>query len=281
MKSFARQLFGELHKLFARKRTWLGFGAILAAECVLLWVLNRPQSREQFRQLIEQRGLSFQRYYSGPTLALDLITWTSVVLGSLFLALVSADVMSGEIEDGTLRTVLCRPVSRIRLVAAKYTACVAWAFALALFLAASALIAGVLYCGVGPLFVSSPPDQLFAVHEAKAGLARYCAAIPFLALSFTAVSSIGFMFSCLKMKPAAATISTLSIVLVDSTFRRVPFFESLLPFFLSTHMAAWLQLFAARIPWAQIGRDCAYLCEGNAICFLVALLVFQRRDFKA
>jgi ABC-2 type transport system permease protein len=102
----------------------------------------------------------------------------------------------------------------------------------------------------------------------------------FLALSLASVSSLGFMFSCLKMKPAAATISTLSLVFSDLALRQAPFFGSLWPLFLSTHLAAWHQILAPKIPWAQLLQDYAYLLSVDAICFLFALLVFQRRDFK-
>ena len=281
MNALALQLWNELYKLFARKRTYLGFGAVVVVECVILWVMSRPQSVAQFRQLVAQHGLSFKRYYSGLTLGLEMVMWTGLILGALFLALVSGDVMSKEVEDGTLRMLLCRPVSRTRIVALKYTTCVIYTFALIFFLGATALGAGMLYCGTGGLLVSSPTEELFAVHEERAGLARYCVGMSFLALSLTSISSLGFMFSCLKIKPAAATISTLSIVFVDSTFRRVPFFGSLLPLFLSTHLAAWQQLFAVTIPWTRCCQDYSYLLSVDAVCFLFALLVFRRRDFKA
>jgi ABC-2 type transport system permease protein len=280
MNSFAIQLSNELYKLFARKRAYLGFGAIIVVEGVILWVLNRASSRAQLRQLIEQRGLSFAHYDSGLTIGLAMMIWTSLILGALFLALIAGDVVAKEVEDGALRMLLCRPVSRARVIALKYSACVVYTFVLVFFLGATALAAGTLCRGVGSLFVSSSAEQLFAVCEAREGLARYFLAMPFLALSLTSVSSVGFMFSCLKMKPAAATIATVSVVFIDSTFRQIPYFEGLRPLFFSTHLAGWIQLFATPIPWARLGQDYTYLLAVDAVCFLFALLVFQRRDFK-
>jgi ABC-2 type transport system permease protein len=280
VNSFVPQLRSELQKLFARKRTWLGFGMIVAADGALLRVISRPESRARFSALFAAHGLSFERYYSGPTIGLEIMNWTNLALGALFLALVSADVMSKEAEDGTLRMLLCRPVSRGRIVALKYAVCVIYTFALIFFLGATALAAGMLYAGTGALFVWWPMEQLSAAHEAWSGLARYGLATAFLALSLASVSSLGFMFSCLKMKPAAATIATLSLVFCDLALRQAPFFGSLLPLFLSTHLAAWHQILGPRIPWAQVLKDYAYLLSVDAVCFLVALLVFQRRDFK-
>lgn len=280
MSLFAVQLTNELHKLFARPRSYLGLAAIPIVECALLFVLHRPQSLNYFRRLIEQHGLSFDQYFSGLTLGVELVIWTSSALGALSLALIASDVMSKEVQEGTLQMTLCRPVSRARIVTVKYAACIIYTFALTFFVAGTSLMAGLLDRGMGGLFVWSPAEELFAAHEAGAGLTRFAAAMPGLALSLTSVTSLGFLFSCMRLKPATVTISTLSIVLVDSAARHVPYFESLRPWFLASHLAAWQQIFALTIPWKRLGFDYACLLAVDAICLSVALAIFERRDFK-
>ena len=102
MSLFFFQLRNELKKLFARKRTYLGFGAFLLLEIVILFMLNRPKPREGFRHMIEQSGYGFEHYFSGLTLGFQMLTWTTFLIGALYLALVAGDVMSKEVEDGTL-----------------------------------------------------------------------------------------------------------------------------------------------------------------------------------
>src|SRR5438270_1260022 len=109
MSLFLFQLRNELKKLFARKRTYLGFAAFLLLESVILFMLNRPKPRAEFRRLIEQNGYAFEQYFSGPTLGLQMLMWTTFLIGALYLALVAGDVMAKEVEDGTLRMMLCRP----------------------------------------------------------------------------------------------------------------------------------------------------------------------------
>lgn len=280
MSAFTVQLANELQKLLARRRSYLGLAAIPIVECTLLFVLHRPQSINYLRRSIEQHGLSFDHYFSGSTLGLEMLIWTSLALGALFLALVSSDVMSKEIEEGTLQMTLCRPVSRARIVTVKYAACMIYTFALTFFLGATALAAGLIDRGMGGLFVSSPEEALVAAHEAGTGLTRFGAALPWLALSLTSVTSLGFMFSCMRMKPATVTIATLSVVLVDSAVRHVPYFESLRTWFLASHFTAWQQIFASTIPWRRLGIDYACLLAVDAICLSVALAIFERRDFK-
>src|SRR5580658_5329427 len=106
----------ELLKMFARKRTYIGFGVFLAMEVLTLFMLNLPRPKAHIRHLLDQSGYgAFDFYYSGSTLALMVLHWTAPILGSLYLALVAGDLVAKEIEEGTMRMVLCRPVSRLRI----------------------------------------------------------------------------------------------------------------------------------------------------------------------
>ena len=281
MTLFLLQFRGELIKLFARKRTYIGFGTFVGVEGLLLFLLQLPKPKEHFRRLIEESGYAFERYFSGLTLGLLMVMWTIFLLGALYLALVSGDVVAKEIEDGTMRMTLCRPVSRGRLIVLKFSACAFYTFALVFFIGLSALVAGVAYRGIGGLFAFAPLEKLFALHEFAPGLARYFAALPLLGLSLLSITSLGFMCSCFNMKPAAATIVTLSMMFLDSIFRNIPYFESLHPYFITTHMATWLNVFRIPIPWPQMIEDYAYLLAIDATFVLIAYASFSRRNFKS
>lgn len=281
MSLFFLQMRNELHKLFARKRTYLGFAAFVAVEILLLLLLNLPKPKAGFRRLIEQNGYGFDQYFSGATLGLLMLMWTTFLLGALYLALVAGDVVAKEVEDGTLRMILCRPISRLRVGFLKYAACVLYTFALTFFIGITALFAGLLYCGWGGLFAIAPLEQLLAMHEAWPGLWRYLGALPLLGFGLVSITSLGFLFSCCEMKPAAATILTLSIFFFDSIFRSIPYFESLRGWFMTTHMTLWLRVFEYHIPWWRIAEDVTWLGALNVTFALVGLAILQQRDFKA
>jgi len=281
MSLFFLQMRNELHKLFARKRTYLGFAAFVAVEILLLLLLNLPKPKAGFRKLIEQNGYGFDQYFSGATLGLLMLMWTTFLLGALYLALVAGDVVAKEVEDGTLRMILCRPISRLRVGFLKYAACVLYTIALTFFIGITALVAGLLYCGWGGLFAIAPLEQLLAMHEAWPGLWRYLGALPLLGFGLVSISSLGFLFSCCEMKPAAATILTLSIFFFDSIFRSIPYFESLRGWFMTSHMTLWLRIFEYHIPWWRIAEDVTWLGALNVTFALVGLAILQQRDFKA
>lgn len=281
MSLFLRQLIGELAKLFARKRTYIGFGAFLAVEMVVLILFQLPTVQRSYRLLIERAGYGFEDYFSGLTLAFLILASTIFLLGSLYLALVAGDVVSKEVEEGTMRMMLCRPVARLRLLTVKYLACVIYTFALLFFIGLTALGAGIARQGYGGLFVYAPFEGVFALYERGPGLARYLASLPLLALSLLTVTSLGFALSCFNMKPAAATITTLSYVMIDSIFKEIPYFESIKHWFITTHMVTWINIFRPEVPWPQMAEDYAYLLAVDLTLVIIGMLNFLHRDFKS
>jgi ABC-2 type transport system permease protein len=281
MRLFLLQFRGELLKLFARKRTYIGFGAFLAIETILVFLLSTDRIERSIRRTIESSGFAADDYLSGLTLALMVLKASVLLLGALYLALVAGDVMSKEIEDGTLRMMLCRPVSRLRLAALKALATMVYTFVLAVFISVTALIAGLIYGGTGGLFAADPIEKIFALYDFGPGLAHYAAAIPLLALSLFTISALGFFFSCLPMKPAAATILTLSIFFIDMILKNIPYLESIREWFLTYHMAAWLHVFNYQIPWESMAESYIWLLAIDATLVTLGWLAFQQRDFKS
>src|SRR4029453_6136617 len=121
---------------------------------------------------------AFDEYFSGQTLAL-IVLLVTFLLTMLYLALVGGDVVAKEVEEGTLRMTLCRPISRVRLLLVKYSACVNYTYALILFLGASALLMGLAKEGTGGLFVVAPEQRIMAFFPEAEGYARYAAGLFF------------------------------------------------------------------------------------------------------
>lgn len=231
--------------------------------------------------MLEGAGYGFDDYFSGTTLAFQMVIWTAFILGGLYVALVSGDIVAKEVEEGTMRMTLCRPVSRVRLGLLKYCACVIYTMVLVAFIGLSALAVGTIKEGFGGFFVLQPIVGLFQMFDTSTGLIRYLSALPFLGLSMVSVASLGFMLSCFNMKPAAATIGTLSYFLADMIFRGIPYFEDVKSWFITSHTEAWYHVLRSPIPVQKMIEDYAYLTGINATLVIVGILVFQSRDFKS
>ena len=281
MRLFLRQVSGELRKLFARKRTFIGFGAFLTFEIVVLFLLRLDKVQATVRRVIENAGYDAAVYLSGLTLGFLIVLWTVLLLEALFLALVAGDVVSKEVEDGSMRMMLCRPVSRARILLLKGLVSLFYTFGLTLFVMLTALLAGFANSGIGGLFVFAPLEGVFAFHDFWPGLLRYLAAVPLLSLSLFTVTAMAFCLSCFNMKPSAATVITLSLLFADTILKNIPYFESLKGIFLTAKMSTWIHVFDYRIPWEMMVENYAWLAAINASRFLIGWQAFGRRDFKS
>lgn len=281
MRLFWRQLLGEMRKLFARKRTFIGFGAFLGFEIVVLFLLRLPKVQAALTKVIENAGYDPSLYFSGLTLGFLIVVWTVFLLEALYLALVAGDVVSKEVEDGSMRMMLCRPISRARILLLKGIVSCFYTFALTLFVMTTALVSGFINSGPGGLFVFAPLEGVFAFHDFWPGMLRYFGALPLLSLSLMTITAVAFCLSCFNMKPSAATVVTLSILFADTILKNIPYFESIRPWFLTAKMTAWVNIFAYRIPWEAMVEDYTWLLAINATLFLIGWQVFERRDFKS
>ncbi|MCX6846064.1 MAG: ABC transporter permease [Verrucomicrobia bacterium] len=162
---FLQQLRGELQKLLARPRTWIGYGAFLIMEALILFVYKLERSQQHMRGIIERNGLEFGNYYSSLTITFTIMLLSMFLLGSIYFALVAGDIVAKENEDGNLRMVFSRPISRLRLLLVKYTAVSLYTFSFVFFVGITGYLMAVAAVGwQGGLFVMEPKMKVFAAY---------------------------------------------------------------------------------------------------------------------
>lgn len=274
------QFTGELTKLFARKRTYIGFAAFLATELLILGLLHMPAAKKALERTVENSGYLFHEYYSGLTLAYLMMTNTLFFLGSLYLALVAGDVVAKEVEDGTLRMILSRPVSRVRLILVKYAACAVYTTVMMFYITATCLAAAIINQGMGSLFVYAPMHGIFSFLGAGEALWRFGLAAVLLSGLTMTITTVAFCFSCFNMKPAAACVIALTLLFLDLVLQLMPYFSSIHGWLLTYHMGVWNHVFDPHLdPWMFL-ESLAYLWGVNASFLFVGTLHFYTRDFK-
>jgi ABC-2 type transport system permease protein len=266
--------------MLARKRTYIGFGAFIVLEIVVYAILEWKGFANAFRRMIQHQGESFDSYFSALTLGF-IVLLPSLLLSSVFMTLVAGDVVAKESEDGNLRLVLARPISRLRLLTLKYLSCLVFSVVLMQFIVWSVLLMGIILRGWGGgMFVFSVEERMFMLFDANEGLQRYALGGGMLCFSMMGASSMAFFLSCFRIKPAAATITALAYLFVDSIVREMGILDD--ESFLITHyMTVWRMVFMESIPWVTILRSYTVLAGISLTLFALGAVVFQARDVKS
>jgi len=277
---FYHHLKNELWKLFGKKRTYIGFGAFLLAQNAMLLAFRFTRWQSDMERMLAGNGYLAQDFVSALTVSVVMLIPQVMLLMPLYAALVGGDMVAKEAEDGTLRMILARPISRLRLLAMKYLAGIIFAASLVLVLGGTALVFARIWFPWKSMFVFVP-GTVFNALTADEGLKLYLCSHLMMAVNASVIVGLAFMFSCFNMKPAAATILALSYLFVNLVMEAIPFFDRYEDFFLPHHFRSWLLVYADPTPWAQIGESLCILLAFNVTTFLIGAAAFQVRDIKS
>ena len=279
---FYLHLKNELWKLFGKKRTYIGFGAFLLAQNAMLLCFRFTHWQREAERMLAGNGYLAEEYISALTVAVVMLIPQIILLMPLYAALVGGDLVAKEAEDGTLRMILCRPISRFRLLFVKWIAGVIFSTVLVLALGGTALAFARLWFPWRGMFVLSTwPESIFCLLSAGEGLKLYIYSHLLMTLNASVVLGLAFMFSCFNMKPAAATILALSFLFINLVMEHIPFFEAYQEYFLPYHFRAWLLTYAEPIPWERLVGSLCVLLAFQVTTFLVGAAAFQARDIKS
>src|ERR1041385_7178669 len=274
---FLLQLRNELWKLFGKKRTYIGFGAFLIAQNAILLAFHFSKWEQHLERTLQNNGFPTFDYISALTVAMIMLIPQIILLMPLYTCLVGGDMVAKEAEDGTLRMILSRPVSRVRLLLVKWCAGAIFSAALVLALGAMAILFARLWFPWGGLAVIlRPPEAGLHVFPAIVGLKLFATAHLIMAINATTMMTLSFSFGCFNMKPAAATILALSFLLLNLVLEDLPFFEDYHLYNLVHHFRAWISLFGEPIDWSRIAGSLCLLVGFNVTCLTIGVTGFYR-----
>lgn len=280
---FYHQLRNELWKLFGKKRTYIGFGMLFVAQ--LLFILLFRFNEHAHRSLagpLEKMGYPVEHFMSALTMAVAVLIPIAHLLIPLYVALIGGDLMAKEAEDGTLRMILSRPVSRFRILLLKWLAGAVFSVLLAFMLCLCGVTcASIFFPSGGGLFVVMPWDGVFSLYEANQGWQRLAMAVSILPLKAITIMGMALMLSCFNMKPAAATIVALSVFMLSRILQDIPSFAELQPWFITYYLNCWVDVFMQPFPLWKIGGAICLLLGFNATFFVIGWMAFESRDIKS
>lgn len=238
----------ELFKIFRRPRTYIAFAAITGLIGIIQFGLKlEGDAYVDFMMRDITSSLTIEGKILNGYQVCYIILQILLVHVPLLIALVAADMISGEANMGTLRLMLTKPISRTNILLAKFIAAMVYTLLLLVWLAILGLFANMIIFGTDDLFLMK--SQYVVLLKKDDIFWRYVWAFGFAALAMTTVASLGFLFSLFaenSIGPIVATMSVIIFFTILSTIS-IPLFNKIKPFLFTTHMIGWKEFFDIKV----------------------------------
>lgn len=271
----------EFTKLFRRGMTYIGFAAIL----LIVLVIQLGMFVEG-KKLLDFLIKSLSDVFMLEGNLINIYTVSYVILNSLWIhipvlvAIVAGDLVSGEAGRGTFRLLITRPVSRTKLLTAKYITAQVYTAMLVLFLIFMSLIVGRLFFATGDMIVLMETINIF---DSTDVLWRFIAAYAYGMVSMWVVSGLAFLFSTNatnSLGPVVASMSVLILFTIITNFS-IGIFDPIKPFLFTTYLNGWQLFFAEPLDWKAISTAIIIMVGHITVFYLAALYIFKHKDIQS
>jgi ABC-2 type transport system permease protein len=293
--TFLRALRFELVKNLRKKRTFWAFAAVTALVSILLiaYVASRFDPVKEYMHHASRferavATMTVEQYGNGTLFAAMFMGLLSYMLMPVLAVAFGGELISSEIQLGTLRTTLTRPVTRVGFYLTKYTYAMMITLAFALFTALLTYLLGVIFLGRGPLLVPAafwqhahrgtfPPMQVLSEQTA---FVRYLVAYLLVTLAVMTMTTLSFTLSTIVKHTGAAMIVAISTYFILHIMAAVPWLESWRPYLFVSKMDYWVGAFARDPDSTAVWSGIGYFVLYNAALFIPGLAVFWWRDVQ-
>jgi ABC-2 type transport system permease protein len=276
------QLRLEFLKLVRSRSFYLSFVALAGFVALMLWGFYSYAERKtgglaaaQFKYTYESKS-----YFNGLTFSLYSVIFSFSLLIPIFVAMTAGAQIAGEARAGTLRMICIRPISRVKIFLSKFIVVAIHTYLLMAFFIGLNLLAGLCFIGWGNIELFPGPLNLVDIMRDDA-LLRFLYASFSGSWALLVVAAIAMLFSVIFETPVMAVVATLSIYIILYIVGRVEFFEHLRPYFFTTDMDFWRDVFKPVIPWKSFyhyGSICGAYIFG---ILLLAISIFDRKDITS
>jgi ABC-2 type transport system permease protein len=187
--------------------------------------------------------------------------------------LLAGEAIAAEASNGTLRYLLVRPVTRSRLVLAKYASVMAQVGLAVAWVTAIGLVTGWIGFGIRPLVTLS--GQTVGIGSA---LVRILATGGYVLAGVAGIAAIGVFLSTLTDSGIGAAAVTLSIAIGSQILDTLSTLHAIHPYLPTHGWLAYTDLFRSPVTWDAMVRGLILDVVYTAVFLAAALFAFGRRD---
>jgi len=238
----------EVFKIFKKPRTYIAFIAIAAITGLIQMAIYADGQRymdfflNDIKENFDVIGNPLNGYF-----VCFVILQTLLVHVPLLVVLISADMIAGEANMGTLRLLMTRPASRSKLLFAKFFASSFYILILLIWIAVTGLLVSLWIFGKDGM-LNAKSYEIILLNKDDL-FWRYLLAFAFAFVALTTVGALGFFLSVFaenSLGPIVATMSIIIVMTILSTLE-IPLFERMRPFFFTSHMVGWKGFFEMKM----------------------------------
>jgi ABC-2 type transport system permease protein len=249
----------------------------------MLWGFYTYAARKTGGQAVEQFKYTYEskEYFNGLTFALYSVLFSFTLLLPIFVSMSAGSQIAGEARAGTLRMICTRPISRASLILSKFMVTGLHTFLLLAFFIGLNLLVGLIFVGWGNLELYPGPLNLV---DAPGKIMRDDALVRFGYAALTGtwallvVAALALLCSVVFDSPVQATVMTIAAYLTLYIVGRVEFFEHLRPYFFTTDMEFWRDVFKPEIPLQSLWHYACVCGAYTAGLLLSTVIIFERKD---
>jgi ABC-2 type transport system permease protein len=214
----------ELFKVFKRPRTYIAFIAVWAIVTLIQLAIYVDGAKymdfvlKDVKDNFDVIGNPLNGYF-----VCFVILQTLLIHVPLLVALVSADMIAGEANMGTLRLLITKPVSRTKLLISKFLASAIYAIILLIWIAILGLFLSMAIFGTDGLMNAKSYEII--ILNGNDIFWRYLCAFGFAAIALITVSSLGFFFSIFAENSLGPIVATMSVIIVFTILTTLDIFS--------------------------------------------------------
>jgi len=273
----------ELEKLFRSRGFYLSFAVLVGFVVLMLWGFYTYAERKTGGQAVEQFKYTYEskQYFNGLTFALYSVLFSFTLLLPIFVSMSAGSQIAGETRTGTLRMICTRPISRASFVLSKFLVTGLHTFLLLAFFIGFNLLVGLIFVGWGNLELYPGPLNLVDVPGKimrDDALMRFGYAALTGTWALLVVAALALLCSVVFDSPVQATVMTIAAYLTLYIVGRVEFFEHLRPYFFTTDMEFWRDVFKPEIPVQSLWHYACVCGAYTAGLLLSTVIIFERKD---
>lgn len=280
----------ELYKIFHRPRTYIAFGAIAVLITLMQFGL-KVDGQEYANFMLQSLGnFDVEGKLLNGYMVCYIVLQLMLVHVPLMVTLVSADMISGEANIGTLRLVMAKPYSRTFIILAKFFATGIYTLLLLIWVAILALFVSTLLFGTSDLFLMKN-DYIVLIRQDDV-FWRYGCAFCFAFLALITVASLGFFLSAFAENSIGPIITTMSIIVLFTVLGTLNLhvFQVISPYLFTTNMTTWKAFFDEKVnanneaiagtieDHAQIIHSTIVLCAYVIVLLSATIWVMKKKD---